>query len=80
MIPLNQAFKDNGAWFETGKDGSVTGTGDNKMTFNIGQQGTSGFNIPSMPETAAGIVLFVTAFLLIAFTFTRGRKKDKNKC
>ena len=78
-VPLNQSFKDNGAWFAPDKNGNVNGTGDNKMTFNIGQQEGSGFNVPSMPETAAGIVLFASAFLLVAFIITQRTSKNKKK-
>ncbi|MFA6065215.1 MAG: hypothetical protein WCW44_01380 [archaeon] len=78
-IPLNQSFKDNGAWFAPDKNGNVSGTGDNKMTFNIGQQEGSGFNIPSMPETAAGIVLFASAFLIVAFMITQRTSRTKKK-
>jgi hypothetical protein len=74
QIPLSQAFKDNGAYFGTDANGNVTGTPVNPMTFNLGQQGSSGFNIPSMPETASGIVLFASAFLLVAFVLTRRRR------
>ncbi len=79
QIPLNQAFKDNGAWFEPDKNGNVVGTPENKMTFNIGQGKDSSFNLPSMPETAAGIAVFMMLFLLVAFMTTQGRYKRKRK-
>ncbi len=74
QIPLNQAFKDNGAYFGTDANGNVTGTPTNPMTFNLGQQGSTGFNIPSMPQTASGIILFTSAFLLVAFFLTRRKQ------
>jgi len=77
QIPLNQAFKDNGAWFEPDKNGNVTGTPENKMTFNIGQGKDSAFNLPSMPETAAGIAVFIMLFLLVSFMTTQGRKRKE---
>jgi len=75
QIPLNQAFKENGAWFAPDENGNIVGTPENKMTFNIGQQGSSGFNIPSLPENLVGLMLFITAFLLIAFTLTHSFKR-----
>ena len=73
QIPSNQAFKDNGTWFAPDKNGNVVGTPENKMTFNLGSAGQSGFNLPSMPESIAGIVLFILAFLAVAYTMTMGR-------
>jgi hypothetical protein len=70
IIPLNQGFKDNGVYF-SGTDGKITGEGKNPMTFNVGPSTGSGMNIPSVPETAAGLVIFVSVFLLVSFIFTR---------
>jgi hypothetical protein len=75
QIPLNQAFKENGSWFAPDKNGNIVGTPENKMTFNIGQQGSSGFNIPSMPESFLAIALFMIAFISISFYLTKGRKR-----
>jgi ribosome-associated translation inhibitor RaiA len=80
QIPLNQNFKDNGAYFGSDENGNVTGTGMNPMTFNIGQGEGSGFNLPSMPETTSGIILFITLFLLLSYTLTYKRNlKVKHK-
>jgi len=80
QIPLNQGFKDNGAYFGSDENGNVTGTGTNPMTFNIGQGQGSGFSLPSMPETISGLILFITLFLLLAYTLTYGRTlKAKRK-
>ncbi len=77
QIPLNQAFKDNGTWLGTDKNGNVVGTSENKMTFNIGQQSASPLAIPSMPETVVGMVLFISLFLMISFGLTRRRVNVK---
>ncbi|VVB74810.1 Uncharacterised protein [uncultured archaeon] len=77
QIPLSNAFKDNGAWFGTDKNGNVVGTPENKMTFNLGTQNGSGFNVPSMPETIAGIAAFIALFLMAGFMLTRGRYRRK---
>jgi hypothetical protein len=79
QMPLNQSYKDNGAWFGADKNGNVTGTPENKMTFNLGQQAAGGFNLPSMPETTVGIIAFVSLFLLISFMLTRGRRNQKQR-
>ena len=79
QIPLSQAFKDNGAWFGTDKNGNVVGTPENKMTFNIGNQDGNGFNVPSMPETIAGILAFLSLFIIISFMLTQGRRIRKSK-
>ena len=75
QVPLNQGFKDNGAWFAADKNGNVSGTPDNKMTFNIGQQGQQGFNLPSLPESPIAIAVIIFAFLSVAFLATQGRGK-----
>jgi hypothetical protein len=78
QIPLNQAFKDQGAFFGVDKEGNVTGTAGNPMTFNIGQQGGQGFNIPSLPQNL-GLLLFISLFLLVSFVLTQGKNKIKKK-
>jgi hypothetical protein len=77
QVPLNQAFKDNGAWFGTDSKGNVVGTPENKITFNAGNTAGTGFSLPSMPQTAAGIALFVTLFLIAAFMLTSGRQRKR---
>jgi hypothetical protein len=77
MIPLNQAFKDNGSWFAPDKNGNVTGTPENKMTFNLGEKASGSFNIPSMPQTVPGILVFTLAFLALAFILTQRKRKSK---
>ncbi len=79
QIPLSQAFKDNGAWFGTDKNGNVVGTPENKMTFNLGSQNGGGFNVPSMPETVAGLLAFIALFLMIGFMMTRRAAVRKKK-
>ncbi|MDD3083428.1 MAG: hypothetical protein PHP82_00195 [Candidatus ainarchaeum sp.] len=76
QIPLNQAFKDQGAYYGVDKEGNVSGTAGNPMTFNIGQQEGTGFNIPSLPQTIPSLILFITLFLTISFVLTQ--KKNKN--
>lgn len=79
QIPLNQAFKDQGAYFGVDKEGNVTGTAGNPMTFNIGQPGGSGFNIPLTPQTIPGLVLFIGLFLVISFMLTQEVRVKKKK-
>jgi hypothetical protein len=71
QIPLGQGFKDNGAFFGTDQSGNVSGTAGNPMTFNIGNQGSEGFNIPSMPESIALQAVFIAMFLAVAFYISR---------
>jgi hypothetical protein len=79
QIPLNQAFKDNGTRYGADADGKVTGTPVNPMTFNIGEQGSGGFNVPSLPETVSELFLFILAFALIAFFATEKIRIKKKK-
>lgn len=79
QMPLNQSYKDNGAWFGADENGNVVGLPENKMTFNLGQQAAGGFNLPSLPETTAGIVVFISLFLIISFMLTQGRKNQNQK-
>lgn len=74
QIPLGQGFKDNGAFFGTDENGKVSGQAGNPMTFNIGNQGSGGFNIPSMPETLASQAIFIALFLAVAFYVTRRKE------
>ena len=78
QIPLNQAFKDNGTWLGTDKNGNVVGTSENKMTFNIGQQSASPLALPSMPETALSMIMFIALFLFVSFGLTRAKTLNKN--
>ncbi len=79
QIPLNQAFKDQGSSYKVDGNGNVTGTPGNPMTFNIGQGAQGGFNIPSLPETMSGLVLFIMAFLTMAFVITRRKRFEITK-
>lgn len=79
QIPLNQAFKDNGTWLGTDKNGNITGTPENKMTFNIGQQSASPLALPSLPETALSMAMFILLFLMISFGLTRFNSKKLRK-
>ena len=78
QIPLDQSFKDNGTFLGSDKNGNVTGTPVNPMTFNLGSQQGNGFNIPSLPETATGLVGFIAAYLIVSFFITQ-RKTLKRK-
>ena len=77
QVPLDNAFKEDGAYFGTDENGNVSGTAGNPMTFNLGQSGGSGFNIPSLPETAMELVMFIALFLGIGFFITRKPIKKK---
>jgi len=79
QIPMDQTFKDQGAYFGTDENGKVTGTAGNPMTFNLGQTGGSGFNIPSLPETALQLAIFISLFLMAAFFITQKPVKKKKK-
>ena len=75
---LFRSFKDNGTFLGSDKNGNVTGTPVNPMTFNLGSQQGNGFNIPSLPETATGLVGFIAAYLIVSFFITQ-RKTLKRK-
>jgi hypothetical protein len=79
QIPLSQAFKDNGMSYGPDGTGNVSGQPVNPMTFNLGPQDGQGFNIPSLPETAAGLALFIAMFLAITFFLTQTDIKRKKK-
>ena len=79
QIPLNQAFKDNGTYYGTDENGKVSGQPTNPMTFNIGQGSQGGFNIPSLPQTALQLTLFISLFLLVSFIATRKTSKTTKK-
>jgi hypothetical protein len=79
QIPLNQAFKDRGAYYSTDENGNVKGEAGNPMNFNISQDAGSGFNIPSVPETLRSLSLFIFAFLIIAFISTQRITNTKQK-
>jgi hypothetical protein len=78
MIPMSQSFKDNGGYFST-EDGKFSGKPENPMTFNIGTQQGGSFSVPSIPETAMGLILFISLFLTISYISTikiRKKKRD----
>ena len=79
QIPLSQAFKDNGMYYGPDGTGNVSGQPYNPMTFNLGPQDGQGFNIPSLPETASQLALFIAMFLAIGFMLTRTEVKKKKK-
>ena len=77
QIPMNQAIKDQGFLAQGDASGNVTGAAGNPMTFNVGSGTGSGFNIPSLPETAGSLVLFIAAYLMVSFFLTRTKLKKK---
>ena len=79
QVPLDNAFKEDGAYFGTDEDGKVSGTAGNPMTFNLGQSGGGGFNIPSLPETAMELAMYILLFLGVAFFITQKPIKKKKK-
>jgi hypothetical protein len=66
LIPLNENFKNQGVGFQANPDGTVSGkAGDNVFNINTAQGGEGLFNIPSVPESLAGLLVFVLLIGLI---------------
>ncbi|MBM3282066.1 MAG: hypothetical protein FJY86_01850 [Candidatus Diapherotrites archaeon] len=77
LIPLNENFKNQGVGFQANPDGTVSGkAGDNVFNINTAQGGEGLFNIPSLPETLAGLLAFV---LLIGLVCAGIYLDQKNK-
>ncbi|MDD3159820.1 MAG: hypothetical protein PHQ98_02540 [Candidatus ainarchaeum sp.] len=77
QIPLDSSYKDNGLLYSVDKDGNITGTATNPMTFNIGQGSTGGLNIPSLPEDLLSLFIFISLFLMVSFNLTNSKIKLK---
>ncbi len=73
LLPLLEAFKQQGISTKANDDGSVTSSAQgNVMNINLGE-GDKGFlNLPGLPEDILQLALFI-ASLLGAITFARGR-------
>ncbi len=66
LIPLNDNFKNQGVGFQANPDGTVSGkSGDNVFNINTAQGGEGLFNVPSLPETLAGLLVFILVLGLI---------------
>jgi hypothetical protein len=70
LLPLLEAFKQKGIQINIGDDGKVKGVpGGNPLNINIGQNPTTPFNLPSLPENKLNLLLFLIV-LLTVLTFT----------
>ncbi|QQR92212.1 MAG: hypothetical protein IPJ89_03555 [Candidatus Iainarchaeum archaeon] len=81
FVPLADDFKNRGLSFQANPDGTVSGkASDNIFNINTGQQGSNDlFNIPSLPESLAGmgVVLIVLLSVITAiYLDTRSRKNQ----
>ncbi|MEK6821023.1 MAG: hypothetical protein AABY11_01315, partial [archaeon] len=78
FIPLNENFKNQGLAFQANPDGSVSGkAGDNVFVINPAQGGEGLFNIPSLPEDAAGWMILVLVMMgIVAGIYVDSRRKN----
>jgi len=65
LIPLLDAFRQQGITTQVNPDNTVSSkSGDNLLNVNIGEgQGTSPFNLPSLPENVTLRTIFILALL-----------------
>ncbi len=71
LLPLLEAFKRDGYNLKGNPDGTVTATGgSNIMNVQVGGEDGSWLNLPSLPESAPLLVVFILA-LLAAFCAAR---------
>ncbi len=80
LIPLNDNFKNQGVGFQANPDGTASGkSGDNVFNINTGQGSEGLFNIPSLPESLAGLLAVVLLLGIICaglYLDSRNRKKE----
>lgn len=76
LIPMLEAFRQNGIRVQANPDGSVTGQPANNFMFLPSQTGSgSGFQLPSVPENLIALALFVSACMLgFSLAYSRGRR------
>ncbi len=80
LIPLNDNFKNQGVSFQANPDGTASGkAGDNVFNINTGQPSEGIFNIPSIPETVAGALLFVLVLGLLGAGIYLDQRNRKAK-
>lgn len=75
LLPLLEAFRNNGLSTQVGPDGKVstTATG-NLLNVNIGSANQGGFNLPSLPDDPVLLGLFMLS-LIGVFVFLRMRNQ-----
>lgn len=82
LLPLLEAFKQNGLSTKVGPDGKVstTATG-NQLNLNIGGGKGDGFNLPSLPENPFLLALFVFALIgaMVAIRTRFSGEKENQK-
>ncbi len=79
FVPLADDFKNRGLSFQANPDGTVSGkASDNIFNINTGQQGSNDlFNIPSIPESLAGMaVVLIVLLSAITAIYLDARKKE----
>ncbi|MFH0955348.1 MAG: hypothetical protein V1777_04565 [Candidatus Micrarchaeota archaeon] len=77
LLPLLEAFKQNGLSTQVGPDGKVsTQATGNLLNLNIGGDKGNGFNLPSLPENPLLLALFILGLI---GTITVIRTKSKKE-
>ncbi|MBS3063322.1 MAG: hypothetical protein J4203_05620 [Candidatus Diapherotrites archaeon] len=79
LIPLLEAFKQNGINVQGRDDGSATAKAEgNVLNVSLGDKGTGGslLNLPSLPEEPLALALFVLG-LLAVFVCVRGTRVNR---
>jgi hypothetical protein len=75
LLPLNEAFKQQGINTQVNPDGTVSSTaGGNPLNINIGNQGNSPISLPALPENAMLLTLMIS-IIIASFVFIQLRKK-----
>ena len=66
LLLLLEAFRQQGISTQARPDGSVSSTpGGNFMNVNLGEQSGLGFNLPSLPENALYLFIFVSSMIAV---------------
>lgn len=79
FVPLADDFKNRGISFQANPDGTVSGkASDNIFNINTGQQGSNDlFNIPSLPESLAGMAVVLLVLLTVITAIYLDTRKAK---
>ena len=80
LIPLLEAFKQQGFGKQVGPDGSaVTRPGGNPLSISIGAQQPGAFNLPSLPENPLLLFFFILSLLGVIVVFRIRIEKSNAK-
>jgi len=79
LIPLIEAFKQNGFNTAVGADGRVsTNPSGNNLSVQIGSGDSMPFNLPSLPENPVAMFLFIASLLAVIMVARNGIERGKS--